>query len=155
MKPSYAHLKASYPRLPEYPIAKLYDTIGWSDLKNMDAYRNTCATRMSLALLKAGVSLPGRMAINAGPLKGRRVEPGQAKLSNILKSIFGQPEVFRSRAAARKAIGRRTGIVSFFRLTGAQDRQGHIDIISPENDYFKCEMSCYFDSVEIWFWPLD
>lgn len=40
-------------------------------MRENPAYENTCAVRMSLALLKSGVSFAGRMTIRNGPYKKR------------------------------------------------------------------------------------
>lgn len=110
---------------------------------------------MSCGLLGAGVHLPGaRMKAHAGPLKGEWIEPGQAKLSTILRRIWGVPEVYGSEAAARAGIGKRTGVVSFYRISGGDG--GHIDLIwtAPGSSFQDCSRSCYFSALTVWFWPL-
>lgn len=155
MKPPFAVLMQSYPREERAP---LYAKIGWSDVVDNPAFLDTCATRMSIALLGAGVPiLDASMKLNAGPLKGRRIEPGQARLSRALKRIWGKPEVYRGESAARKGVGTRRGVVSFFRIKhfDIPTAGGHIDLVYPANGGFsKCARSCYFDAVEVWFWPL-
>jgi hypothetical protein len=108
---------------------------------------------MSVALAGARVPIHGRLTIKSGPLKGRSVEPGQGKLSQILRRKWGAPEVYRSEAEARRGIGVRRGVVSFFSIDGSP--QGHIDLVRPDEYGFQeCAMSCYFGSREYWFWPL-
>ncbi len=70
--------------------------------------------------------------------------------------MWGAPEVFKSRAAARDGIAIRSGVVSFFSIEGAGGTaQGHIDLVEPDGQGFHtCAMACYFKSAEIWFWPL-
>jgi len=81
--PSYELLRQLYPRKDTREV--LFSDIGWSDLTNNKAYWDTCAIRMSIGLLRAGVQLPGaRMQAKAGTIKGQWIEPGQAKLSAIL-----------------------------------------------------------------------
>lgn len=156
MKPAFSVVNLHYPTRADFPIARLYESIGWEDLTNDMRYRNTCATRLSIALIRSRVPLTGRMRIRKGDLKGKAMEPGQARLSEQLKTLWGRPEVYRSgREETAKAIGKRSGVVSFFRIEGQGSEQGHIDIISSTNGYYRCAMSCYFDAVEIWFWPLD
>jgi hypothetical protein len=80
-------------------LPELFKEIGWDDLINNDVYANTCAIRVSLALIKSGVTIPeGRMPIKAGIHRGKRIDPGQSKLSHILakKSMLGQPEKFKA-----------------------------------------------------------
>jgi hypothetical protein len=155
MKPSFGMLYQHYPKAGKRE--ELYPLIGWSDLVNNPAFLDTCAIRMSMALLGAGVALPSaRMVASDGTLKGKRIEPGQARLSGILKRIWGAPEVFMGERGAHAGIGARTGVVSFFRIHGGGPSDGgHIDLIWPsDGGFFRCARSCYFSAVEIWFWPL-
>lgn len=134
----------------------LYEEVGRSDLNANPSFYDTCAVRMSVALLRAGVKLPGaRMVAKEGRLKGKRIEPGQGKLSRILKRIWGAPEVYRDEKAARDGIGRRRGVASFFRIHGTPNSGGHIDLVhSTGNGFHECARTCFFGSMEIWFWPL-
>jgi hypothetical protein len=78
MKPDFVFVKNNYPRKGAMPTAALYASIGWSDVLDKPAFTDTCATRVSIALIRSGVTIPGaRMPINAGPLKGKRIEPGR------------------------------------------------------------------------------
>lgn len=128
--------------------------MGWSDIIDHPAYQDTCAIRMSIALLHAGVSIPdATMRVKTGPLSDRRIEPRQRQLSNSLKRLWGQPEVYDSEKAARDGIGKRTGIVSFFRISGGAG--GHIDLVHPgPYGLSECARSCFFVAWEIWFWPI-
>jgi hypothetical protein len=112
---------------------------------------------MSVALLASGVTLPSaRMRANAGAISGKYIEPGQGKLSMILKRRWGKPELFKGEKSARNGIGKRSGVVSFFRIHGGGPADGgHIDLIWPGIHGFPdCARSCYFSAAEIWFWPL-
>jgi hypothetical protein len=152
MKPAYHVLRENYPRKDSREL--LFADIGWSDLTNNPAYWDTCAIRMSTALLRTGVMLPGaRMQAHAGTLKGQWIEPGQARLSGILKQIWGKPEIYQNEAAARSGIGRRNGVVSFFRIEGGDG--GHVDLIAMgEHGFLDCARACYFSARAVWFWPL-
>lgn len=155
MKPSYNTLYMNYPRSELQ--ADLFATLGWGDLIGKAAYSNTCATRMSVALVRSGVILPGaRFTAKAGVIKGKAIEPGQGKLSVILKRLWGEPEVYRDEEAARAGIAGRGGVVSFFRIhRGGPLDGGHIDIVMPGRQAFQdCARSCFFGAAEIWFWPL-
>ncbi len=156
MKPSFAKLNESYPRREPLPREALLASIGWSDVLFNPAFLDTCALRMSLTLVGSGVTLPGaRMRVKAGALKGNRIEPGQAKLSRILKQIWGAPDVYRSEISARDGIAKQSGVASFFKINGGATDGGHIDLIWPgANGFSSCAMSCYFKSSEIWFWPV-
>lgn len=157
MKPAFVMLNQNYPKLSQVPRESLLGAIGWNDVLKNPAFADTCAIRMSVALLSSGVPLPGaRMKVNAGSLKGRRIEPGQGKLSIILRRLWGHPEVYTSESSAKEGIGQRSGVVSFFRIHGGGPTDGgHIDLIWPGlRGFSDCAMSCYFSAVEIWFWPL-
>ncbi|WP_426176646.1 T6SS effector amidase Tae4 family protein [Massilia sp. TWR1-2-2] len=159
MKPRFAAVAAGYPTSPPHDTAALFSIIGWEDLVTNGNYENTCAIRVSIALASAGVRIPGRMSIRKGTLKGRLIEPGQARLSMILarRNMLGAPEKFKGSPAAERGIGMRCGIVSFWRLypTRVGDNQGHIDVVSPnEYNFLTCKGHCYFGAAEIWFWPL-
>lgn len=156
MKPSFQIVQQHYPKVGKRE--ELYALIGWSDLVDNPAFLDTCAIRMSMGLLGAGITLPGaRMVANEGALKGRRIEPGQARLSGILKRIWGKPEVFTDAQGANAGIGAKSGVVSFFRIHGGGPADGgHIDLIWPgPGGFLQCARSCYFNAIEIWFWPLD
>lgn len=155
MKPSFNMVRQHYPKAGKRE--ELYALIGWTDLVDNPAFADTCAIRMSMGLLGAGMALPGaRMVANAGALKGKRIEPGQGRLSGILKRVWGAPEVYMGEKSANAGIGARSGVVSFFRIHGGGPADGgHIDLIWPAGgEFHQCARSCYFSAVEIWFWPL-
>lgn len=153
MKPSFAQVLKHFPAQDSRPA--LYGEIGWDDLIDNPRYINTCAVRMSYGLLRAGVPLPGaRMKAKGGALAGKYIEPGQEKLSNILKVIWGKPEIYPDEQAARAGIGNRNGVVSFFRIGGGS--VGHIDLIvqRPGSRFQDCARTCYWAAKPIWFWHL-
>ena len=157
MKPTFAALSMNYSSNRHVSQEALYKEIGWDDLIGKSAYINTCAIRVSLALIKSGVNVRGRMAIKNGPHKGKLIEPGQAKLSNILAeaTFLGAPEKFKT-ADADKNIGNRRGVVSFWQVPGyLNGNGGHIDIVSPAMGGIRfCGSDCYWTSKEVWFWAL-
>lgn len=158
MELPFSVLAKHYPRKRDVPSTVLFRELGWDDLIKDPSYQNTCAIRVSLALIRSGVTIPGgRMAIKKdGPFKGKMIEPGQAKLSAILsrKSMLGAPQKY-SGPRAFVEIGNRSGIVSFFRLTPGVYEGGHIDIVSPMlGGISPCGTGCYWTSAETWFWPL-
>jgi hypothetical protein len=152
MKPSFAFLRMGYPKSEKRE--PLFESLGWSDIAQNQAYKDTCAIRMSIALTRAGVPLmTGTLKVHAGPLKGKRIEPRQRALSEMLKRMWGAPEVYKTEKDATEAIGTRSGVISFFRIGGGPG--GHIDLIYPGPFGFsECARSCYFGCWEIWFWPL-
>ena len=161
MKPSYARLKSHYYSSKEGMInhigtRSLYAEIGYDAVKLLQqnvAYRNTCAVRMSLALLKTGVSFKGRLKIKTGKFKGKHIEPGAKLLADQLARprVFGQPAVYKPAEFKRKAFGKR-GVVLFHKISDYGG--GHIDLIEPSNMSFSCNSNCYFSCRSIWFWSL-
>ncbi len=141
--------------------AELFREIGWEEYLDNINFHNTCAIRLSLALIKAGVQIQGRLPIKKGPYQGKMIETGQALLSRTLsrRAVFGPPEKHKE-GTARAVIAGRRGVISFFRVDPAiGDNGGHIDLVGPgvfngdETD-MQCASDCYWRSGEIWFWPL-
>jgi len=161
MKPSYHLLKSchysSMEGRPSYKnIEEVYTEIGYDAaelVKQNHQYEHTCAIRMSLALLKAGMSFTGRLKIKDGELKGRYVEMGAMTLADELRKphLFGKPSVFLNREKALKGIGNGKGVIFFHTIAGYGG--GHIDLYEPVEI---CNSNCYFASArEIWFWLLN
>jgi hypothetical protein len=153
----FAVLMKAYPRKRDTDHDALFRLLGWDDLIPNPAYANTCAIRVSLALLRSGVHIPeGRLQIKAGTHKGKMIEPGQAKLSLILAkpSMLGKPEKYEH-GKMEDGVGDRSGIVSFFQLIPGLYMGGHIDIVSPVLGGIRaCGTDCYWSAQEVWFWPL-
>ncbi len=155
MRPNFATIKNAYQDKHASPRDVLYQEIGWDDLINNPAYENTCAVRVSLALIKVGMRLPGRLVIKKGPHKGKMIEPGQAKLSHLLAqpNLLGLPEKCKMDDAP-KMIGNRHGIISFFKIP-TYFNGGHIDLIAPnQGGVHRCASVCYWSASEVWFWAL-
>ncbi|WP_145648449.1 T6SS effector amidase Tae4 family protein [Pseudoduganella lurida] len=157
-RPAYAVVRSNFPTRARYPRERLLtEVLGWEDLLENHSFVDTCAMRVSTALALSGVKLIGsRMKGKGGAARDRMIEPGQAKLSHILRRIWGAPERYRSEAAARDGIGKRSGVISFFRIhPEATVSQGHIDLVEPRsNGFSECATQCFFGAAEIWFWPL-
>jgi hypothetical protein len=104
MKPTYKilksnHYSSNYQSDTYLDEVSLYKEIGYNiaDLeKQNQGYINTCATRMSLALLKSGVQFSGRLIIKEGSLKGKYIEPGAKLLADQLSlpHVFGKPKIY-------------------------------------------------------------
>lgn len=152
MRPSYQELARNYPR--SETREELYAALGWNDIVNHPAYKDTCAIRMSYELVLAKVILPGApMRVKAGDAAGRFLEHRQATLSQTLKRMWGNPEVYTNDQAARRAIGSRNGVVSFFKISGGNG--GHIDLVGlDKHGFLDCARTCYFTAKTTWFWPL-
>jgi hypothetical protein len=157
MRPLFAVLKANHLGR-QVLVPQVYDAIGHPELALDPVWGNTCAIRMSLALIASGIKIrtgPARLRVKAGPHKGEQLEPSQRVLSDFLAHEIGKPEKYKSGPAARNTIAWRRGIASFFQLHGPAYRGGHIDLVSIEDwGQIQCSSSCYWDSLEVWFWPL-
>lgn len=162
MKPLYATLKSKHysssELSPSYVDKRaLYAELGYNIdelIQQNPGYQNTCATRMSLALMKAGVAFAGRLKIKDGAYKGRSIEPGAKLLADQLsqRHVFGRPKVLSPAEAVSKLRGKK-GVVFFWKIAGYDG--GHIDLIETTNSVQVCNSACYFSSKEIWFWELN
>lgn len=160
---TFKELANNYPTKEEFTHDALFDELGWADLKNNPAYTNTCAIRMSYCLIRAGISIPGRMKIKAGAHKGKLIEPGQKKLTAILSNpkFFGTPVKFKPDDKPANLKGKQ-GIISFMSIPGYVidgGLSGHIDLVHHETlfyfwDKFICAENCYWGAAECLFWPL-
>ena len=149
MKPRFAVMQRNYPKAE--PQKELFTEIGWTDLLGKDAYKDTCAIRMSYALRLSGVQfMGGGMRAKAGKIKGQTIQIRQGDMSRALKRLWGEPEIYKGERDARAGIGSRKGVVSFFRIEGGNG--GHIDLVEMDpNGFLSCERSCYFSAVTVWF----
>ncbi len=134
----------------------VYEEIGYEldDLiKQNPAYENTCAIRMSLALIKFGIQFTGRLKIKNGPYKGRVIEPGAKLLADQLSNpaVFGKPISLTPKDALAQLKDKK-GVILFWKITGYGG--GHIDLIEASSAAQVCHSGCYFSSKEIWFWAL-
>lgn len=152
----YQALRDAYETYNAMDTAALYSSLGWDDLIGKPEWANTCAVRMSLALLEAGMRPAGRVQIKKGDLEGHWVEPGQNKLSDWLLANMREPDVFSydeiQETGGKELFGKK-GIISFMRIPSYAG--GHIDLLYPNNDYLTCSRSCYFGASEVRFWVLE
>ena len=119
---SYDALQANYPRKPEISGDALYESIGHPEYAHNAYMENTCAVRVSMALVGAGVRIaPGHMNIKAGKFKGKRLEQGQARLSELLARIWGVPERMPTRLESRSV--RAAALSAFSSYSGQPTRK--------------------------------
>lgn len=163
MRVPYNKLRMHFPDTQSVEPDELYHWIGYPENIGNPNFANTCAIRLSLALLGAGYPNPGTWPIKAGKYKGRAIETGQVKLTKWLVKQIGQPEKFKTGSEAEAKIDARRGIVSFFNIYGNENAQGHIAIVAKDRwgYYLRCgpeidgtATGCYWKSKEVWFWPL-
>lgn len=164
MKVSYAVLRTHFFDTNNVSRDELLRFIGRPELIPSPDFQNTCAIRLSLALLGAGFPNPGNWPVPGGRYKGRAIETRQYRLSNWLARHLGQPEKFKSGTEAEEKIGSRRGIISFFNIYGDSNPQGHIAIVAKDRwgMYIRCGQEidgtptgCYWTAREVWFWPLE
>lgn len=155
--PPFTEMFRNFLSVPVVSREELFQTIGWGDLVGNSAYADTCAVRMSYALIRCGYRLPGRMPVKSGSFRGALIEPGQAKLSVMLAGSYAKPEKFQNGASAKSGVGKRRGIISFFGVYGARTDGGHIDLVDGgdlASNRGGCGSQCYWGAYETWFWPL-
>lgn len=102
MKPSFSTLQNNYyssdkVRNNYLSGADLFAEMGLDHdalMMQNPAYQNTCAARMSLALLKSGVKFTGRLTIKSGKYTSKKIETGAKLLADQLMrpDMFGRPE---------------------------------------------------------------
>ncbi|MFE8100781.1 T6SS effector amidase Tae4 family protein [Brenneria goodwinii] len=164
MKPLYTQLKkyhySSNEARPGYiSREQLFTEIGYDAsvlIRSNPGYMNTCAVRMSLALLKCGVFFTGRLPVKAGPYKGKKIEPGAKLLADQLykESVFGKAEIYVDIRQTGQKLKNRKGVIFFNNI--ADYNGGHIDLLEPVGDnIMQCNSNCYTDCKEIWFWELN
>lgn len=164
MKPLYERLNNNHYSSTEethnfLSRKELYKEIGYDDevlIKESKAYKNTCATRMSLALIKSGVHFNGRLKIKSGPYKGRHIEPGSKLLADQLsrEGVFGKPKIYKGGPSELIAkLNGKKGVIFFWKLAGYGG--GHIDLIEVDKFTEVCHSQCNFLCQEVWFWPLN
>ncbi|MGN0920597.1 MAG: T6SS effector amidase Tae4 family protein [Cellvibrio sp.] len=122
-------------------------------IRQNPAYVNTCVARVSLALLKSGVAFTGRLTIKKGKFTSKKIETGAKLLADQLMrpDVFGKPEVYSPNNFLQRVKGRQ-GVVLFWKIEGYGG--GHIDLIDATTVNAVCSSGCYYNSKEIWFWPL-
>ena len=161
MSTTYSTLKSHYYSSNELQSnyvsgSDLYAELGMDHeilIKQDPAYVNTCAARVSLALLKSNVYFEGRLTIKSGKYAGKKIETGAKLLADQLKhpNVFGAPEIHNPTNFLEKIKGRK-GVVLFWKIAGYGG--GHIDLIESPTTNTVCNSGCYYQSKEIWFWPL-
>jgi hypothetical protein len=159
MKPAFSILKANHYSSEftssDYVSAEdLHKELGYdltTLLKENPGYANTCATRVSLALLKSNIPFAGRLKVKDGRYKGMMLEPGAKLLADALtsKNAFGKPVLITDAVKASATVGTSSGVIFFWQVTGYDG--GHIDLIESINSAQLCHCHCYFNCKEVWF----
>src|SRR5690554_8203007 len=95
MRPSFAILKSNYYSSNELQNnyvsgADLYAEMGIDHealIKQNPAYVNTCAARVSLALLKSNVPFTGRLTVRSGKFVAKKIETGRSEERRVGKNV--------------------------------------------------------------------
>lgn len=149
MKPRFNTLKHNHMLMERLPADELNAELG---RPTGAASTPATAIRMSLALIKSGLSFNGRTAITAGPNAGRTIEPRARRLAAQLSrpGLLGRPESIEPAKALARLAGKR-GIVFFSK---PQAQGGCIDLLEPASAGRICHAASHFPTQEIRFWPL-
>ena len=158
-RPPFSAVRANYPAASAIDKQVLFQEIGFDPYLNNPNYSNTCAIRVSLALVKSGLHLIGGRSshfIQRGPYAGKRIE--------VLRrnpACLGQPDLEYNTPSGHGAInlqdaltriGNKSGIISFYTWNTYQG--GHIDILSPTSGGYTCGKNCYWYTEKVIFWEL-
>jgi hypothetical protein len=80
---TFAELKTNYPAEPDR--AKFFKEMGWDSLISDPNYENTCALRVSVCLVRLGITFPtGEIKILKGPHNDQRVKIRWNELEAVL-----------------------------------------------------------------------
>jgi hypothetical protein len=164
---TFALIKNNYQSKYSKSMPVLYAELGWDDLIKNPAYENTCAVRLHLACIAAGVNIPGTEKILKGPFKDKKIDISQKSLSTYIRNsgIFGKTVVAQYKDMLKEETDpiKGKGIISFFGLGAtrqdiAESNQGHIDVfidgyVNPHNSD-SCLGQAYWMCREIWYWPM-
>lgn len=129
---------------------------------------NTCAARLSEALVIAGGLITDRAKIHAGrksgdtyPLLGpygyklfgnlcnHGIARGARDLGDFLTHHWGAPKGFSNLTEAPAELDGKTGVLCFVKIPGYSG-QGHVDVWDKDH----CVGSGYWNSSKVWFWAL-
>lgn len=96
-RPPYSLLRSHYPAPKEVPPKQMWESIGHPEKAADPHWKNTCAIRLSLALLDAGMMIePGFLKLKKGRYVQRKVAVTVVALSDLLiRSWGGTGEVQR------------------------------------------------------------
>lgn len=123
---------------------QFFKDMGWDDLIPNTAYTNTCAMRVSVCLVKCGMTFPtGEIKILKGDHEGKRIKIRWNELEDVLKAAWGDPtSVTPTNSEACKPY---QGVVAFEKLPSGYS--GHIDVLDGPNE--SCLHAAYFGSDKI------
>lgn len=142
-RPSWSNMSTYYQYLADnFTTYNLFEAIFEAPVNHL-LWNNSCGTRVSLTLIKAGVKDRIGMrdiTVKKGDFKDRFIEPAADRLADWLKSKWGAPEVqFKTTTTTtlkdlRDKIGSRKGVFAFKvndrRAFGAS---GHITLWNGSN----------------------
>lgn len=157
MPPKFADLWNAYPFVPTK--GQLFHQLGggWPALIGNSSYDNTCAIRLSVALIGAGQPIPSDLAQLDGGHKdaqGRDLIVRVPTAKRLLERLIGPSTWGASKASgadiADGLIPAWTGVLLYLVPNG--DASGHVDLWDKEH----CTIDCHntfaraSSSVELW-----
>lgn len=149
-----------------YPTEKrpeLFKTLGgqWPKLVENEAYRNTCALRLSLAMIQLGMEPPVNLQKQDGGHqtgKGKRLILRAATALQWMESICGRSTwgISKSVGAGIEGLVPKWNGILLYHVPGSSDGStGHVDLW----DASQCRMDCHSDyalgATRVEMWRLD
>lgn len=157
-------LKRSYPKHdPEITAQTLSREIGGEVLEiyRLSNNPNSCALRVSIALTKAGITIPSTSYTFLGA-DGKNYFVTASRLIEWMVKTFPKPielrltQKMKDTDSANDMIGQKEGIYAMLPdYPGNFGASGHIDIFYKQSDLFDCDGGCYFSQAnKAYFWEL-
>ena len=125
-----------------------FKEMGWDKLIGDKNYENTCAMRVSVCLVRLGMSFPtGEIKILKGKHKGKRVKIRWNELENVLTKAWGKPTAVTPTTA--EGCKKYQGVIVFEKLPADDqgDRYpGHIKTTCLYGSYFGSDKIRVFEA---------
>lgn len=159
-RPKWSDVYKNYPKINggtnnenDLPALFVFKSI-FGDNYDKDIFSNACATRISIALLKSGISVRHDYTIKVGDLKGKGIITSAAKLNKWLTTQFGKADIIISPKSFNElsiGIGNKKGIYSLL-SNNYKWASGHATLWYNGNAIGKHDY--YEHAKEIHFWEL-
>jgi hypothetical protein len=157
---TFAALKANYPLDEHEQLFKSVLGGGFADLISNPEYKNTCAMRMSVALLRSGVGIPANLGAQDGGHKDKNEDyilTHVSTMNKMLTQIFG---------AFYWGMNKQPGDAFDFTLipsfTGVllyeakfSDATGHVDLWNKDACWNNCPDIDLARAYAVSFWKVD
>lgn len=140
-RPAWASgVYAGYPKTAsggDLPAPQVFTSI-FGSTYDSKTFTNACATRLSLGLLNAGITVKREYSVQTGTFKGKGITTSAANMVAWLRSNFGTPDVTVENPISFEAvavkIGSRKGIYAMLPKSTAQfGASGHVTLWHNKN----------------------